>query len=67
MRLPNQSVQPIGAYRPFGNGGNAGVTSAISPSGVPCAACDIGYQICKDQGGGIACDIAYAICKNNCS
>jgi hypothetical protein len=68
MRLPIQTV----ATERFNDYARATATRAgsetgIGMSGVPCPVCDIGYQICKDNGGGIACDIAYQVCRANCN
>ena len=68
MKLPGQAISmsrhhdTVRAARTKQSGG-----AGIGMSGIPCPVCDIGYQICKNQGGGIACDIAYAACKANCN
>jgi hypothetical protein len=69
MIIPQQSFRSSTFYAGLrGAGGSTGVLpSSVSPSNIPCAACDIAYQICQQQGGGIACSIGYQVCRANCS
>ncbi len=68
MRLPQQKLA-LSRYQDHSLAIQSAAAGArgISMSSVPCPVCDIGYQLCKQQGGGFACDIAYQICRKNCN
>ena len=72
MRLPQQSLARSRYERDRSNMIQARALGGISmsdigPDRVPCPVCDVGYAICRQQGGGVACDIAYQICRRNCN
>jgi hypothetical protein len=43
------------------------VAGGITPQGIPCVLCDVGYSACVASGAPqIACQLAYQACKSQC-